>query len=423
MRGQTRREFLRQAATLASVTILSKSVFGANEKVNVAVVGCGGMGFGHINTLLSLKQKGEPVDIVAVCDVWQKRLDAAAQRTGAKPVKDYRQILDDKSVDAVCIATPDHWHAKIAVDAMEAGKDVYCEKPMTLWKSLDEPKRIYATVNRTKRVLQVGTQGMSDSIWEQVAELIKAGEIGTLVQAQAGDMRTGHWSVLCGCERDIDPDAKPGVNLDWDMWLGWKFGLAPRRPWDPARFFAFRIFWDYSGGLATDWFPHILTPLVRAMNLRFPKRVTASGGLYLPEHKGRWEVPDIFQMVVEYPEGPSIHLMACLGHNWGVPMLIRGSKATLVFEGPGAVIYPQREIVGDVPRREIARTRGASLEEHWRDFLSCVRTRGQPRSNAELGYYVMTAIHMGIRSFLEGRAMEFDEATQTVRPAKLVKVQ
>ncbi len=422
MQGQTRRDFLKQAATLASVTILSKSVFGANERIGVAVVGCGGMGFAHINTLLSLKQKGEPVDIVAVCDVWQKRLDAAAQRAEAKPVKYYRQILDDKSVDAVCIATPDHWHAKISIDAMEAGKDVYCEKPMTLWKSLDEPKRIYTTVKRTKRVLQVGTQGMSDSIWEQVSELIKAGEIGTLVQTQAADMRTGHWSVLCGCERDIDPDAKPGVNLDWDMWLGWRFGLAPRRPWEPARFFAFRIFWDYSGGIATDWFPHILTPLVRAMNLRFPKRVTASGGIYVPEHKGRWEVPDIFQMVIEYPEGPSIHLMACLGNNWGVPMLIRGSKATLVFEGPGAVIYPQREIVGDAPRKEIARTRGASLEEHWRDFLNCVRTRQQPRSNAELGYYVMTALHMGIRSFLEGRTMEFDETTQTVRPAKPVKV-
>ncbi|MDW8030124.1 MAG: Gfo/Idh/MocA family oxidoreductase, partial [Armatimonadota bacterium] len=124
MQGQTRREFLKQAVALTSVTILSKSVFGVNEKIGVAVIGCGGMGFAHINTLLALKQKGVPVDIVAVCDVWQKRLDLAAQRTGAKPFKDYRQILDDKSVDAVCIVTPDHWHAKIAVDAMEAGKDV-----------------------------------------------------------------------------------------------------------------------------------------------------------------------------------------------------------------------------------------------------------------------------------------------------------
>jgi siroheme synthase (precorrin-2 oxidase/ferrochelatase) len=205
MKNQTRREFLKQAATLASVTILSRSVFGANERIGVAVVGCGGMGNAHISTLLSLKQQGEPVDIVAVCDVWQKRLDAAAQRTGAKPVSDYRRILDDKNVDAVCIATPDHWHTKIAVDAMEAGKDVYCEKPMTHWKSLDEPKRIVSTLNRTKRVLQVGTQGMSDSIWEQVAELIKAGEIGTLIQAQAADMRTGHWSQQshhCGIETE-----------------------------------------------------------------------------------------------------------------------------------------------------------------------------------------------------------------------------
>jgi predicted dehydrogenase len=412
---RSRRDFLRDAAALASVTILAKSVFGANDRIGVGVVGCGGMGGAHIGTVRRMKEQGEQVDLVAVCDVWEKRLEGAAKGTGAKPYKDYRKLLEDKSVDAVCIATPDHWHAKIAVDAMEAGKDVYCEKPMTYWKSLDEPKKIVSTLKRTKRVLQVGTQGMSDSIWEQVAELIKADEIGILIHAQAADMRTGHWSVLCGCEKDIDPDAKPGVNLDWDMWLGWQFGLAPKRPWDPSRFFAFRIFWDYSGGIGTDWFPHLLTPLIRAMGLGFPKRVTASGGLYLPEHKVRWEVPDIFQMLIEYPNGPSVLLIASLGNNWGLPMLIRGSKATLVFEGPGAVIYPQREIVGDRPKKEVARKRGASLEEHWRDFLKSMRTREQPRSNAVLGYYVMTALHMGVRSYIEGRAMEFDEKTETVK--------
>jgi predicted dehydrogenase len=412
---RSRRDFLRDAAALASVTILAKSVFGANDRIGVGVVGCGGMGGAHIGTVRRMKEQGEQVDLVAVCDVWEKRLEGAAKGTGAKPYKDYRKLLEDKSVDAVCIATPDHWHAKIAVDAMEAGKDVYCEKPMTYWKSLDEPKKIVSTLKRTKRVLQVGTQGMSDSIWEQVAELIKADEIGILIHAQAADMRTGHWSVLCGCEKDIDPDAKPGVNLDWDMWLGWQFGLAPKRPWDPSRFFAFRIFWDYSGGIGTDWFPHLLTPLIRAMGLGFPKRVTASGGLYLPEHKVRWEVPDIFQMLIEYPNGPSVLLIASLGNNWGLPMLIRGSKATLVFEGPGAVIYPQREIVGDRPKKEVARKRGASLEEHWRDFLKSMRTREQPRSNAVLGYHVMTALHMGVRSYIEGRAMEFDEKTETVK--------
>jgi len=412
---RSRRDFLRDAAALASVTILAKSVFGANDRIGVGVVGCGGMGGAHIGTVRRMREQGEQVDLVAVCDVWEKRLEGAARGTGARPYKDYRELLEDKSVDAVCIATPDHWHAKIAVDAMEAGKDVYCEKPMTYWKSLDEPKKIVSTLKRTKRVLQVGTQGMSDSIWEQVAELIKADEIGILIHAQAADMRTGHWSVLCGCEKDIDPDAKPGVNLDWDMWLGWQFGLAPKRPWDPSRFFAFRIFWDYSGGIGTDWFPHILTPLVKAMGLGFPKRVTASGGLYLPEHKVRWEVPDIFQMLIEYPEGPSVLLIASLGNNWGLPMLIRGSKATLVFEGPGAVIYPQREIVGDRPKKEVVRKRGASLEEHWRDFLKSMRTREQPRSSAIIGYHVMTALHMGVRSYIEGKVMEFDEKTETVR--------
>lgn len=408
MKQQTRRNFLKQATALTAATVLSKSVFGANERIGVGVIGCGGMGNAHLSTLLRLKQQGESVDIVAVCDVWQKRLDGATQRTGAKPYRDYRQVLDDKGVDAVCIATPDHWHAKIAMDAAEAGKDVYCEKPMTHWKSLDEPRRLVATVSRTKRILQVGTQGMSDSIWEQVSELIKAGEIGTLMHAQAADMRRGYVGFTDA------PDPKPPSDLDWDMWLGWQFGLAPKRPWNPNRYFSFRVFWDYSGGIGTDLFPHLLTPLVRAMNLSFPKRVTASGGLYHPEHKGRWETPDIFQMLVEYSEGPSVLLVTCIGNDWRLPMLIRGSKATLVFEGQGAVIYPQ----GEQPRKEIARTRGGSLEEHWRDFLRCVRTRERPRSDALLGYYVMTAIQMGIRSFLEGKAMEFDEKTQTVKPAE-----
>ncbi len=174
------------------------------------------------------------------------------------------------------------------------------------------------------------------------------------------------------------------------------------------------LLWRHSDRLVPA---HFNSPC-QSHGVALPQAVIASGGLYHPEHKERWEVPDIFQMVVEYPDGPSIHLMACLGNNWGAPMLIRGSKATLVFEGQGAVIYPQREVLGDVPRKEIARTRAASLEEHWCDFLRCVRTREQPRSDALLGYYVMTALHMGIRYYLEGRAMEFDEKTQMVRPAQ-----
>ncbi|MCS7224970.1 MAG: Gfo/Idh/MocA family oxidoreductase [Armatimonadetes bacterium] len=395
-----RRDLLKIGAGALLFPLFRRSVLGANETVGVGVIGCGGMGQAHIGTLMELAAQGEKVRVVGVCDVYRKRVEGAASWSKAKAYFDYRQVLDDPEVDAVCIVTPDHWHTKMALDALEAGKDVYCEKPMTHWKQLTDPLKIAAAVNRHRRVFQVGTQGMSDSIWEQVAELIKAGELGTIVQAQAADMRDGHWGVLCGCWQDCDPDARPDVNLDWDMWLGHRFGLAPWRPWHSARFFAYRIFWDYSGGIGADWFPHILTPLVRSLGLGFPHKVTASGGLYLPEHQLRWEVPDIFQMIVEYPNGPSLHLMACLGNATGAPMMIRGSRATLVFEGEGATLYPGQ--------RKIVRTRHASLQEHWRDFLRCVRTREKPRSNETLGVYVMTAINLGIHSYLKGRTLTWD---------------
>lgn len=417
MEESSRREFLRQAmGLLAGVATASASsqgfligrAQGANERIGVGVIGCGGMGSGHIGTLLRLRERGEPVDVVAVCDVYRPRLEGAARRAKAKAYTDYRRLLEDKDVDAVCIATPDHWHATITCEAAEAGKDVYCEKPMTLWKDLKEPKRVVETIARTRRVMQVGTQGMSDDVWDIARERVRAGDLGTLLQAQAADMRNGHWSVLCGCEKDIDPNARPGENLDWDLWLG----PAPQRPWEPRRFFAFRIFWDYSGGIATDWFPHIMTPLLYTMDLTFPRRVTASGGLY--HYRDGRECPDVFQMIVEYPNGPSLLLVACLANDAGMPMMIRGNKATLTFEGPGAVIRAQRQVVGEQPDQTLSRTRGASLENHWLDFLSCVRTRRKPRSHELLGYYVMTALHMGIRSYLEGKSLEFDSTREEV---------
>ncbi len=406
-----RREFLKQTAVTGTALLSSAPSLwaqGANERVNVGVIGCGGMGGAHIGTLMHLKEQGL-VNVVAVCDVFTKRLDAAAAHTGGKPYRDYRKLLEDKSINAVLIATPDHWHAPITIDAADAGKDVYCEKPMTYWKDLKAPQSVVKAIARNKRVMQVGTQGMSDDIWELCAERVQAGALGKLIHAQASDCRNGPIGVYS--PQSNDPAAKPGETLDWEMWLG----PAPKRPYEPGRYFAFRSFWDYSGGIGTDFFPHILTPLIRTMGLTFPKRVVASGGLYY-WNDGR-EVPDIFNLVIEYPGGPSVLLLASLATDNGLPMLVRGQQATLNFGGPGAVIEPQRSAGNSKEREEIKRTRGASLDEHWKDFLNSIKTRQKPRSHEMLGYYMMTALHMGIHSYLNGRAMEFDATTEQARIA------
>lgn len=304
----------------------------------------------------------------------------------------------------VGIATPDHWHAPMTIEAAESGKDVYCEKPMTYWGDMAMTKKVVDAIARNKRVMQVGTQGMSDSIWEQAAVKIKAGKLGKLIHAQASDMRNGDLGVYN--PRSDDGQAKPGVNLDWDMWLG----PAKKRAWEPGRFFAFRSFWDYSGGTGTDFLPHILTPLVRSMDLGLPKRVVASGGLYA--WKDGREVPDMYTLSIDYADGPSILLMSSVANDNNVPMLIRGHDATMHFEGPGAVIRPQ----GAGEEEKVERTRGDSMQEHYKDLLECARTRDRkPRSNEELGYRVMAALSMGIMSYREGKAAEFDENTGKIR--------
>lgn len=420
MKGKlTRREFLGQSAAAAGSVVLLGSVAsvpasgqqtarsGANDRIGVGLIGCGGMGKAHLSALMNLKNSGYGVDIVAVCDVYKPRLDAAAARTGGKPYANFHDLIAAKDVDVVGIATPDHWHAPMIIEAAEAGKDIYCEKPMTHWADMAMTRKAVEAVARNKRVMQVGTQGMSDTIWEQTAERIKAGAVGKLIHAQASDMRNGDLGVYN--PRSNDGQAKPGENLDWDMWLG----PAKKRPWEPGRFFAFRSFWDYSGGIGTDFLPHILTPLVRAMDLGMPRRVVASGGLY--SWKDGREVPDIYNLVIEYPDGPSLLLVASVANDSGIPMLIRGHEATISFEGPGAVIRPQGAVTQGRSEEKIERQRGGSLEEHYRDLLECARTRDRkPRSNEQIGYGVMAALSMGVMSYREGKAAEFDEKSGKV---------
>jgi len=409
-RAFTRRGFLKSTTALAgSVTVYGALAIGQegrkagppSERIRYALIGCGGQGNAHLDALSRLRKAGVPVEVVAVSDVYTVRLEAAMAKTSARGATEFQRILDRKDIDAIGIATPDHWHASMSIAAAESGKDVYCEKPMTHWHDLTAPAQVAKTIVRTKRVMQVGTQGMSDSIWEQISEHVKAGKVGKLVHAQASDMRNGYIGLYD--PKCKDAAIRPGVNLDWNRWLG----PAAQRPWDPGRYLAFRCFWDYSAGVGTDFLPHLLTPLVRAMNLDFPRRVSALGGVYA--HTDGRETPDIYNLVIEYPTGPTIYLAAGVANGVNLPMVIRGTLATVYpRQSPGALIRPEETTAPNAEDIKIERTRGESLDEHYRDFLSCVKSRQQPRSNAQLGVMVMAALNLGILAFRSGKAAEFD---------------
>ncbi len=420
----SRRDFLKSSAAGAvalgvSGGVLPGSALGANERVGMAVIGVGGMGGGHVSELMRKKDR---VKLLAVCDVWEKRREQHARRSGATPYADYRKVLGRKDIDAVVIATPDHWHASISIDAMEAGKDVYCQKPLTrYWR---EAKKVVQVVHRTERVLQCGAQGTSDGRLWRANQLIKEGAIGKVIWSQASYCRNdpgGDWNYY------IDPSANPG-NLDWDTWLG----PAPKRLWTPERFFRFRKYWDYSGGVATDLLYHRLAELTTALGREFPVEVMATGGNYV--HKDR-EVPDTFHVLIKYPSDHTVFLVSTQENDDGLDKVVRGQHATLTFGGPGVIIKPQNPFRGrvtakvndgviSVPGQETPSDDKGEVQEirlpamrvanHMDNFLDCIKSREKPHLDADSAYRVMVAIALSIDSYRERKVKIFDPVKEEV---------
>ena len=257
----------------------------------------------------------------------------SAKRCGLDPqgkdkdriTKDYRRLLECKDIDAVLIATPDHWHARMSIDAMEAGKDVYCEKPMT--HTIDEARRVSETVKRTKQVFTVGVQSTADPRWKMANQMITEGKIGHVMQGQTSYYRNsnvGQWRYYA-LSKDMNPKT-----VDWKMFLGTDFGLAPDMPFNRAKYAQWRCYWDFGGGMYTDLFVHQLTHLIQAMGVRFPRRVVGAGGLYL-EYDGR-DVPDVATVVADYDEGCQVLISATMCNDVQLPEVIRGHTATIRFD-------------------------------------------------------------------------------------------
>src|SRR2546425_2133850 len=349
-----RRQFVKSAIGAgvalgaASPTVFAQeNVQGANDRLQLAVIGVGGRGRYLLQWVMETGGQMVPpapppwapppkppdprlaARVVAVCDVYEKRKREAQTFSGADGTLDYREILDRKDVDAVIIATPDHWHARMAIEAMDKGKDVYLEKPMT--HTVDEARRVYEKVKSSGRILQVGSQTTSSDQWWKARKAIQDGMIGKLIMSQGSYHRNstgGEWNWK------IDPEAGPngkGENfIDWKTWLG----EAPKRNYDADRFFRFRKYWDYSGGIATDLFYHVMAPLnICWGEPQFPYRVMASGGTYI--FKDEREVPDTFNLMADYAQGHTLVLSSSMANETHIPGLIRGHEGTIMMVPDG----------------------------------------------------------------------------------------
>jgi predicted dehydrogenase len=361
---------------------------------------------------------GEALDLVAFCDVYAPRARRAAEAYGSERVYgDYRRLIEDPAVDLVCIATPDHHHAAQAIAALKAGKHVYVEKPITHWRQFRLLRELASTARASNAVLQCGTQGMSCSAWDQARRLIAEGAIGQPIHAEAGYFRVGDWGER-GMPVD-DPRAVPGRDLDWPAFLG----DSPRRPFSVDRFFRWRLFMDYAGGPVTDLYPHAFTPVVHMLGVKFPSSVVASGGVYRYPYELR-EVPDTFNLLIDYPEKITVALMGTQGNNHygtgsapagsvGRAPVIRGWEATLSFASGSIVITPAD---GSTRKASTIRIeRGEDLVEFWRSLLSAARAgKGPTASPMELAYHAQAALLMGMASWRAGRAARFDVVREAI---------
>jgi predicted dehydrogenase len=413
--AMSRREML-GTAVMAGVAMMARPVHGrpkgANDRLGMAVIGVGGMGSGHLGGLLK-RADSDNLQVRAVCDVYQRRLSRAKAAASCDGELDYRKILDRKDVDAVLIATPDHWHSKIAIDAMESGKHVYVEKPMT--HTVEQAIALREAVKRTGKVLEVGPQATSDDGYWQAGEAIRSGRVGKVTWAQGSYNRNAR-ECLFNTHQKIDPTAGPDKTgddyIDWDMWLGHQWGLAPKIAWNPEHFFRFRKYWPYNGGVATDLLYHKLAPLLIALvgpDGQQPVRVSATGGLYI-EKDGR-DIPDTFLLTIDYPGEFSVFLVSTLTNDTQLPDRIYGKHGTIDLGGD-PVLRANGDFTEEFKAANGGQTETKLTRNHRPDqvgnFLGVVRGEGTLHCNAELGCNTMIAIKLGVESYRQRKTMLWD---------------
>jgi len=378
---------------LLSTAVSAARMAGANERVRGAIIGSGGRG-----QYLTENFKELGVEMAAVCDVYEPNLNAGlkAASTGAKGIGDYKRVLEDRDIDVVVIATPDHWHAQMVIDAVEAGKDVYVEKPMV--HKIDDGFRVIEAVRRTNRVVQVGMQRRSFDIFQE----------GKALMERLGDVRlVNAWWL--NHTKSLTQKPLEG-KLDWNQWLG----PARRHEADALRFFNWYYFWDYSGGLMVGQAAHVIDAIQWFMNSTYPVAVTCAGGrVNLPGA----EVPETTSMAIEYPENylavftVGYKAMRYAPTNDQLEQF-HGSKARLDMGREGYALYPQSDAVDMFPTVEKKQpgSFGGATRAHIRNFLECVRSRKDPNATVEMGQQTSVVLCMAMDALRGGRRLKWNSA-------------
>jgi predicted dehydrogenase len=411
----TRRRFL-SALTAASYS----RVLGANDRVQVGFIGYGLIGAQHVHDFKNQKD----CDLAAMSDVYQPRMEQGIAACGgrAKPYKDFRRLLDDKDLQAVVVSTPDHWHALMTIMACAAGKDVYVEKPMTLF--IQEGRWMTNVARKHKRVVQVGTQQRSGLHYQKAMGLIRNGYIGKVISIRSGSFR----NIMPGF--GSPPDATAPSDFDYDMWLG----PAPARPYNPHRgIYHFRWFWDYSGGQMTNLAAHQIDIAQWYMKQKGPVTASSVGGRLGIEDNG--ETPDVQDAIFSYP-GFTLawsHREASAGAQRGGGGLdFYGTKGTLTIGRGGFQITsdmkadpanmiptfqghpgggPVRSETKPQPWIEAMQEKGSSNEQfdlHVRNFLDAIKTRQRTIADVEDGHWTAIPCHLANLSLRLGRSLKWD---------------
>ena len=386
----------------------------ANDRLVMAVIGTGGMGGGHVHQLVEMQEK-ENVRLAAVCDVFRERAKRNAEHCKGEAFEDYRKLLERKDIDAVVIATPDHWHAKISIDSMSAGKDVYCQKPMT--RTTEEAIQVRDAMRKLGRKLQVGVQGTSNDRYWKAHEAIKAGKIGKVVWSQTSYCRNSrdgefNWPI----DKAAGPSAEGDKHINWDLWLGHEFGLAPKIGFEPEHFFRFRKFWAYSGGVATDLMYHTLAPILIATggkNGEYPARAVAAGGIYV--QKDTRDIPDTFFINLDYPSEHTVVIVSVMTNTSGLEERICGNEATLTY-GDGVTLTAQGDWKEEFQKKNGAPDKVVIKTEprrgHMENFLDAIRKNADLHCSAELGAATMVGIKMGVDAYRERRTVTWDAKSE-----------
>lgn len=402
----TRREFLQQSAGALGAaavgigfpTIVPRSVLGGgkepppSERIRIGCIGVGNQGRGNLGKHLR--------NTIAVCDVDSSRLAEARERvekSNGKPCAaygDYRSLLDNKDVDAVVITTPDHWHALMTVDACLAGKDVYCEKPLSL--TIADGQAMVRAARRTGRIVQTGSQQRSADNFRLACELVRSGRIGKVHTVRAGISGVNF-------RGDPQPDGNPPPELDYDFWLG----PAPQRPYNAGHVhYNFRFFWDYSGGQMTNWGAHHLDIAQWGLGMDESGPVSIEGKARFNKD-GIFEVPEWCEVIYEYANGVR---MICG----------QGQKGGTTFEGEKGTIHVDRKRIESNPAAIVEEPLASNdvhlyvSADHHENWLECIRTRKPPICDVAIGHRSATVCHLGNIAIRTGRRITWDPEKEQI---------